>query len=161
MNTASKIVSLDKAIKLVKTWQSEGNTIVFSNGCFDLIHLGHVDYLEKARNLGDKLIIGLNSDESVSRLKGPSRPLVDEASRGRVMASLAFVDLVVTFNEDTPYELISQLKPDILVKGNDYLAENIVGADIVLNNGGNVETIPLVEGYSTSNIVNKILKDKQ
>ncbi|KXK25551.1 MAG: D-heptose-1-phosphate adenylyltransferase [Bacteroidetes bacterium OLB12] len=113
--------------------------MVFTNGCFDLIHLGHVDYLEKARNLGDRLVLGLNSDSSVSRFKGPERPLQDENSRARVLAAMQFVDLVVLFDEDTPLALISELIPDILVKGSDYLTENIVGADVVKKAGGEVK----------------------
>lgn len=142
----------------VSTWKAEGLQVVFTNGCFDILHLGHIDYLEKARHLGDKLVIGVNTDSSVKRLKGPLRPLNDEYSRTRILAALAFTDAVTLFDEDTPYALIGELKPDILVKGNDYLAENIVGADIVIANGGKVETISLVEGYSTSNIIDKIKK---
>ncbi len=130
--------------------------MVFSNGCFDILHLGHIDYLEKARELGDKLIIGLNNDSSVKDLKGEDRPINDETSRARMLAALSFVDAVVLFAEDTPYELIKKLLPDILVKGNDYLAENIVGADIVVANGGEVKTVALVPGYSTSSIIEKI-----
>ena len=130
--------------------------LVFTNGCFDLLHLGHVDYLEKARNLGDALVVGLNTDDSVSRFKGPQRPIQDQQSRARVMAALQPVDLVVYFNEDTPLKLISELLPHILVKGSDYLAENIVGADVVKKNGGEVKTIDFVPGYSTSRIVEKI-----
>jgi rfaE bifunctional protein nucleotidyltransferase chain/domain len=155
-STSNKILDRQQAAVVINNWKSEGKKIVFTNGCFDIVHLGHVDYLEKAHNLGDKLVLGLNTDESVSMIKGPSRPIVDENSRSRVMASLEFVDLVVFFNEETPYELISALIPDILVKGNDYLAENIVGADIVNKNGGKVETIELVNGYSTSNIIKRI-----
>ncbi len=129
---------------------------MFTNGCFDLLHLGHVDYLEKARNLGDRLIVGLNTDSSVGRFKGPERPLQDQNSRARVLAALQFVDLVVFFDEDTPQNLISELVPNILVKGSDYLAENIVGADVVKKNGGVVKTIDFVPGYSTTRIVEKI-----
>ena len=137
-------------------WREQNQQIVFTNGCFDLLHLGHVDYLEKARQLGDKLVVGVNTDASVSRLKGPARPLQDEMSRSRIMASLLFVDAVVLFDEDTPYELIREVSPDILVKGDDYSLENIVGHDLVLGRGGTVKTISLVKGYSTSGIVNKI-----
>ena len=154
--TSDKIKSLADATLQVKSWQAEGKKVVFTNGCFDLLHLGHVDYLENARNLGDKLAIGLNSDSSVSRFKGPERPLQDQNSRARVLAALQFVDLVVFFNEDTPLELISQLLPNVLVKGSDYLAENIVGADVVKKNGGVVKTIDFVPGYSTTKIVEKI-----
>lgn len=151
-----KIVTLQEAKTQVKNWQQAGNHVVFTNGCFDLIHLGHVDYLEKARMLGDKLVIGLNTDDSVSRFKGPERPLQDQHSRARVLAAMQFVDLVVFFNEDTPLNLITELVPNILVKGSDYLADNIVGADVVKMNGGVVKTIDFVPGYSTTRIVEKI-----
>ncbi len=156
--TSDKIKSLPSATSQVKTWQAMGQKVVFTNGCFDLLHLGHVDYLENARNLGDKLVIGLNTDSSVSRFKGPERPLQDQNSRARVLAALQFVDMVVFFDEDTPLNLISQLLPDILVKGSDYLAEKIVGADVVKRNGGVVKTIDFVPGYSTTRIVEKIKK---
>ncbi len=156
--TADKIKSLANATLQVKEWQAAGQKVVFTNGCFDLLHLGHVDYLENARNLGNKLVIGLNTDNSVSRFKGPERPLQDQKSRARVLAALEFVDLVVYFDEDTPLNLISQLLPNILVKGSDYLAENIVGADVVQKNGGVVKTIDFVPGYSTTRIVEKIKK---
>ncbi|QMU31012.1 D-glycero-beta-D-manno-heptose 1-phosphate adenylyltransferase [Adhaeribacter radiodurans] len=156
-NTQSKIFKdVTAALPTIQQWQTAGDTIVFTNGCFDILHLGHVDYLEKARHLGNKLILGLNTDASVSNLKGPERPLQDEMSRARVMASLLFVDMVILFAEDTPYELIAAVKPDILVKGDDYAIENIVGHDLVQNNGGTVKTITLVKGYSTTNIVEKI-----
>ncbi len=154
--SARKIVTLQEARSWVKDWQHTGNRVVFTNGCFDLIHLGHVDYLEKARMLGDKLVIGLNTDDSVSRFKGPERPLQDQVSRARVLAAMQFVDLVVFFNEDTPLNLISELIPNILVKGSDYLADNIVGADVVKKNDGVVKTIDFVPGYSTTRIVEKI-----
>ncbi len=154
--SARKIVTLTEAKAQVKAWQNAGNRVVFTNGCFDLIHLGHVDYLEKARMLGDKLVLGLNSDDSVSRFKGPERPLQDQVSRARVLAAMQFVDMVVFFNDDTPLNLISTLLPDILVKGSDYLADNIVGADVVKKNGGVVKTIDFVPGYSTTRIVEKI-----
>lgn len=150
-------MSRDQLPDLLAQWRQQACKIVFTNGCFDLLHLGHVDYLEKARQLGDKLIVGLNTDASVSRLKGPSRPLQDEMSRSRIMASLLFVDAVVLFAEDTPYELIREIVPDILVKGDDYTIENIVGHDLVLPRGGDVKTISLVKGYSTSGIVEKII----
>jgi rfaE bifunctional protein nucleotidyltransferase chain/domain len=156
MPSASKILSLPQAISIVAEWKKNGNKTVFSNGCFDIIHAGHVDYLEKAKQKGDYLIIGLNTDQSVSRIKGEDRPIVDEVSRSRVLAALEFVDAVVLFDEDTPYDLIKNLKPDILVKGKDYNISNIVGADLVLENGGKVETIELTEGLSTTIVVNKI-----
>ena len=154
--TENKIKSLEESKAQVIAWQAKGEKIVFTNGCFDLLHLGHVDYLEKARNLGDRLIVGLNTDNSVSRFKGPERPLQDQISRARVLAALQFVDLVVFFNEDTPLNLISALLPNVLVKGSDYLTENIVGATIVMQHGGLVKTIDFVEGYSTTRIVEKI-----
>jgi rfaE bifunctional protein nucleotidyltransferase chain/domain len=144
------------ALPQIAQWKAAGEKLVFTNGCFDILHLGHVDYLEKARQLGNKLIVGLNTDASVCRLKGPERPLQDEMSRGRVMASLLFIDMVILFGEDTPYELIAAVMPDVLVKGDDYAVQNIVGQDIVQNNGGTVQTIPLVKGYSTTRIVDKI-----
>ncbi len=156
--SADKIKSLEEARKKVAEWKSKGQKVVFTNGCFDLIHLGHVDYLEKARNLGDKLVLGLNTDDSVSRFKGPERPLQDQTSRARVLAAFQFIDLVVFFNDDTPLDLITELQPSILVKGSDYLAENIVGADVVKRSGGEVKTIDFVPGYSTTRIVEKIKK---
>jgi rfaE bifunctional protein nucleotidyltransferase chain/domain len=134
-------------------WRFQGRKIVFTNGCFDILHKGHVEYLSKARDLGDILIIGLNTDASVSRLKGSGRPVQDQSSRALVLASLRFVEAVVLFDEDTPYNLINALKPDVLVKGGDYTEENIVGADVVKANGGEVVSIPLTEGYSTSRIL--------
>ena len=122
--TAGKIKFLTEAKQLVQSWEAKGEKVVFTNGCFDLLHLGHVDYLEKARNLGDRLVIGLNTDDSVSRFKGPERPLQDQQSRARILAALQFVDAVVFFNEDTPLHLISELLPNILVKGSDYSAEH-------------------------------------
>lgn len=148
--------NLAEALPILREWKATGDTIVFTNGCFDILHLGHVDYLEKARQLGNKLVVGLNTDASVCRLKGPERPLQDEMSRARVMASLLFIDAVILFGEDTPYELITAVNPDILVKGDDYAIEDIVGHDIVQKNGGTVKTISLVKGYSTTRIVDKI-----
>ena len=156
MNTKSKIISREEAKVEVEKWHSETKKVVFTNGCFDLLHLGHVDYLEKARNLGDKMVVGVNTNASVNRLKGDSRPICPEYSRLRVLAALEFVDAVVLFDEDTPLELIEALNPDILVKGNDYAIHQIVGSDSVLKNGGEVKTIPLVDGFSTTNIINKI-----
>ncbi|MCK5701374.1 MAG: D-glycero-beta-D-manno-heptose 1-phosphate adenylyltransferase, partial [Cyclobacteriaceae bacterium] len=140
----------------VAEWRANGDKTVFSNGCFDIIHAGQVDYLEKARQKGDRLIVGLNTDYSVSRIKGKNRPIVDEVSRSRVLAALEFVDAVAMFNEDTPYELIKALNPDVLVKGKDYDVSNIVGADFVLQNGGKVETIELTERLSTTILINKV-----
>lgn len=158
MNSTDKIFSLPQLQEQVSAWRSQGQKIVFTNGCFDLLHLGHVDYLEKARQLGGKLVLGLNTDASISRIKGPSRPLQDEVSRARIMASLLFIDAVVLFDQNTPLELIEAVQPDILVKGDDYTVENIVGHEVVLARGGEVKTVPLVKGYSTTNIVKRIEK---
>lgn len=143
----------------LETARLKGKKTVFTNGCFDLIHLGHVDYLSKARDLGDLLVVGVNTDASVRRLKGQSRPLQDENSRAMVLAAFSFVDYVVLFDEDTPAELIKAVQPDILVKGADYKPENIVGYDTVTAKGGQVVTIEFIEGYSTTNIVKKILNN--
>lgn len=156
MESASKIVDIKLAISTIDEWKEKSQKVVFTNGCFDILHLGHVDYLEKAANLGNKLVVGLNTDASVSRIKGPTRPITDQISRSRVMASLGFVDLVVFFDDETPLKLINLLKPDVLVKGNDYAIENIVGAKEVLAQGGEVKTVDLVAGYSTSLIALKI-----
>ncbi|MBP3253919.1 MAG: D-glycero-beta-D-manno-heptose 1-phosphate adenylyltransferase [Bacteroidales bacterium] len=135
-------------------------TVVFTNGCFDLLHYGHADYLAKARSLGDVLIVGVNTDASVSRLKGTGRPVQDEKSRCMVLASMLCVDYVVLFDEDTPYNLIQSLQPDVLVKGADYKPQDIVGYDIVTANNGRVQTIEFAQGYSTSAIIDKILTTK-
>jgi len=156
MPTANKIQSLPQLITTVENWKSEHKKIVFTNGCFDILHLGHIDYLEKARAKGDKLILGLNSDSSIKILKGENRPINNEEFRGRMLAALSFIDALVIFDEQTPLKLIETVKPDILVKGNDYLTENIVGAEFVLKNGGSVETVELVKGYSTTNLIEKI-----
>ena len=147
----------DKSLEeRLNSWRSERKTIVFSNGCFDILHRGHVEYLSKAADLGDKLIIGLNTDDSVKRLKGSSRPVNDEKARAVLLSALEFVDAVVFFEEDTPYNLIKRVQPDVLVKGKDYKAEDIVGYDIVTGKGGKVETIELVDGFSTTKIINKL-----
>ena len=151
-----KILNRESLEEKLNLWRKEGKTIVFSNGCFDILHRGHVEYLSKAADLGDILIIGLNTDASVKRIKGPSRPVNDEKARAVVLAALEFVDAIMFFDEDTPYNLIKNVQPDVLVKGKDYKAEDIVGYDIVTNNGGRVETIELVEGFSTTNTINKM-----
>jgi len=152
----SKIVNWDEAQIIVGSWKSETNKLVFTNGCFDLMHIGHLDYLSKAKDLGSKLIIGLNSSESVSRLKGPARPINGDDSRGQLLAALEFVDLVILFSEDTPLALINHLQPNILVKGGDYTKENIIGAKEVESTGGTVEIIPFVDGFSTSLLISRI-----
>jgi D-glycero-beta-D-manno-heptose 1-phosphate adenylyltransferase len=154
----SKITSKSELESQLKSWRSHDQKIVFTNGCFDLLHLGHVDYLAKARDLGDRLIIGLNTDASVQELKGPSRPVKDELSRAHILAAMQFVDAVIFFEEETPIDLISWLNPDVLVKGGDYTIEGIVGYEIVLANGGEVQTIAFVEGYSSSKLIDKIIK---
>ena len=157
MQTSSqKILSQEALAEQVRAWQVQGEKVVFTNGCFDIVHLGHIDYLEKARALGGKLVVGINTDASVKRLKGESRPVVDEYARCRMIAALAFVDAVCLFDEDTPKSLIEKISPDILTKGSDYTPKNIVGADFVVAKGGEVKTIDLVEGFSTSKIIDKI-----
>jgi rfaE bifunctional protein nucleotidyltransferase chain/domain len=156
----SKILSEDNLNILINEWREKNQKIVFTNGCFDLLHLGHIDYLAKAKDLGDKLIIGVNTDDSVRRLKGVYRPLQDENSRLHILAALEFVDAVILFNEDTPYELIKKIQPDVLVKGADYKIEDIVGYDIVTSCGGSVKTIEYLEGYSTTSIEQRILKSR-
>jgi rfaE bifunctional protein nucleotidyltransferase chain/domain len=159
MNSSKKIYTdITKLQKKIEIWKFNNQQVVFTNGCFDILHLGHVDYLEKAAALGKKLIIGVNTDASVKTLdKGKERPINDEYARMRILAALSFVDAVILFSEPTPLELITALEPSILVKGNDYSVDNIVGADVVLKSGGEVKTIELVEGYSTTKIINKIL----
>ena len=149
----NKLLSCQDLDTRLSEWRSAGKTIVFTNGCFDILHRGHVEYLAQASDLGDVLIVGLNTDASVKRLKGETRPVNDEQSRALLLSALQFVDAVVLFAEDTPYELINQVQPDVLVKGNDYKPEEIVGYDIVTAKGGKVVTVDLVEGFSTTNII--------
>jgi D-beta-D-heptose 7-phosphate kinase/D-beta-D-heptose 1-phosphate adenosyltransferase len=151
-----KILSRDELLKEVTRWRLQGKTIVFTNGCFDILHAGHLDILGKAAALGDILVVGLNADESVSRLKGPERPVNQGSFRALMLASLSMTDAVSVFGEDTPYELIAAIVPDIIVKGGDYRPEDVAGADIVVAHGGRVEIIPLVEGYSTTGLIEKI-----
>lgn len=155
----TKIVSKETALVRIQELQKAKAKIVFTNGCFDILHPGHVDYLCQARDLGSFMVLGLNTDQSVKRLnKAPNRPINSEQTRATVLAGLACVDLIVYFDEETPYELITFLQPDILVKGNDYKVENIVGYDVVKAKGGEIITIPMVEGYSTTKLIEKILK---
>ncbi len=158
METQQKIKDWQQAKKQVSIWKDKGDEVVFTNGCFDILHLGHIDYLEKAKALGQRLVVGVNTDSSVKELKGTGRPVTDEYSRTRILAALSFIDLVVLFDEETPLELIELILPDILVKGKDYKVSNIVGADVVIEHGGKVETIELVEGYSTTGIIEKLNK---
>lgn len=155
---ASRIYDHEKMLSQRSIWSFKERTVVFTNGCFDILHLGHIEYLAKAAELGDELVIGLNSDSSVKKIKGPHRPITDERSRAMILASLTFVTAVIIFDEDTPYELISRLKPDILVKGEDYRKDEIVGRDIVESYGGKVVRIELTPGYSTTAIEQKILQ---
>jgi len=137
-------------------WQFKNQSIVFTNGCFDILHLGHIDYLSKAADMGNILVVGLNSDSSVKKIKGNNRPINKENDRALVLASLGFIKAVVIFEEETPYELIKTVSPDILVKGSDYDIDKIIGHDIVKAKGGEIKTIDFLEGYSTSSLINKI-----
>lgn len=152
----NKILTIENLIPLRTKWRENNQKLVFTNGCFDIIHLGHIDYLVKAAALGDILLVAINSDSSVRLLKGDHRPIQDENSRIQIMASFYFVDIVLLFHEETPYEVIKTLEPDILVKGGDYLEGDIAGADIVKSIGGKVEIIPFLKGYSTSLIEERI-----
>jgi rfaE bifunctional protein nucleotidyltransferase chain/domain len=152
----SKIFTWETLKSQVAEWQNQGKKIVFSNGCFDLVHKGHIDYLNRAADLGDVLVMGLNTDASVSKLKGPHRPIQDEQSRLTIIAALQCVNAVVLFDEETPYDLIKLVQPDVLVKGSDYKPENIVGYDIVIVKGGQVKTIDYLPGFSTSEIEKRI-----
>jgi D-beta-D-heptose 7-phosphate kinase/D-beta-D-heptose 1-phosphate adenosyltransferase len=156
LTAGEKILDLERIKLRVAEWRASGETIVFTNGCFDLLHVGHITLLEDCRRFGSKLVLGLNADASVCRLKGPTRPIVSERERARVMAALAAVDAVVLFEEDTPLELIRALKPNVLVKGGDYTIETVVGHEDVIASGGRVEIVPTVEGFSTTNIVKKL-----
>lgn len=156
MWTKDKIMDRQQLPAVLADWRAQGRKVVFTNGCFDLLHLGHVDYLEHARHLGGALVVGLNTDASVAALK-PGRPIQDEAARARILAALAFVDAVVLFGEPTPLALIELVQPDVLVKGDDYAIDGIVGHELVLNRGGQVLTVPLVAGYSTSRIIERIM----
>jgi D-glycero-beta-D-manno-heptose 1-phosphate adenylyltransferase len=153
-----KIFDANSIEKMVAQWRLFDKKIVFTNGCFDLLHYGHIDYLSKAASLGDVLVVGLNTDASVKNLKGPSRPVNDERSRLHIMASLFFVTAVILFDEPTPYELIKKIQPDILVKGGDYKPEDIVGYDVVTGRGGQVITVDFVPGFSTSALEQKIIR---
>ncbi len=156
ISDAEKILDRAQVTARVREWRAAGETVVFTNGCFDLLHVGHVTLLEDCRRFGSKVVLGLNTDASVQRLKGPSRPVVNEADRARVMAALGAVDAVTFFDEDTPLALIQALEPDVLVKGGDYTVETVVGHEVVLAAGGRIEIVPTVEGFSTTGIVRKL-----
>ncbi len=149
----------EQARATLKTWRQNGEQIVFTNGCFDLLHPGHIDYLEQARKLGDRLVIGLNDDASIRKLKGSSRPINPMADRITMLSALRAVDLVVPFAEETPLALITLLQPQILVKGGDYQLDQIVGADVVRATGGHVTVIPFLDGYSSSSLIQRIRTD--
>jgi rfaE bifunctional protein nucleotidyltransferase chain/domain len=156
-NTTNKIISREEAASWVREFQGRGLKVVFTNGCFDLLHPGHVAYLEEARSLGDALLVAVNTDASARRLqKGAGRPVNPEAERARMLAGLAAVDRVVLFDEDTPLEIITALQPDILVKGGDYRLEEVVGREIVLARGGQVRILPFQSGYSTSRLLERL-----
>lgn len=153
---ASKIQTWEQLPATLEQWRLAGERIVFTNGCFDLLHYGHLHYLSDARDLGDRLVVGLNSAASVRRLKGPTRPINDELTRTHLLAALQMVDAVVVFDDDTPLRLIQLVQPDLLVKGGDWQPEQIVGSDMVLARGGKVMSLPFIQGYSTTNIERKI-----
>ncbi|MCK9557407.1 MAG: D-glycero-beta-D-manno-heptose 1-phosphate adenylyltransferase [Candidatus Cloacimonetes bacterium] len=151
-----KILKLEEALLICRQERQAGKKLVFTNGCFDILHAGHVRYLREAKALGDILIVGLNSDASVRRLKGNSRPVNNQIDRAIVLAGLSAVDFICVFDEDTPYELIKALEPNVLVKGGDWRPDQIVGADIVLTSGGIVKSLNFVEGLSSTNIIDKM-----
>ena len=158
MMLPKKVLTLEKAVTLVEHLRHDGRIVVFTNGVFDLLHPGHIRYLQDARSEGDALIVGVNSDRSVTAIKGPSRPITPERERAEVLAALACVTAVVLFDEDDPQRIIQRLQPDVLVKGADWAADRIIGSDTVEARGGRVVRIPLAEGYSTSDIIRKIRK---
>ena len=156
-----KIQTTDQIVRTREAWKAAGERIVFTNGCFDILHYGHLHYLAQARDLGDRLVIGVNNADSVRRLKGPNRPINDELTRAHLLAALEVVDAVVFFEDDTPLALIKAVMPDVLVKGGDWKPEQIVGADVVMQNGGEVKSLPFVDGYSTTNIEQKIIENSR
>ena len=155
----NKIFDLELLMKKIEKWRSENKKIVFTNGCFDLIHLGHIEILARSSDFGDKLIIGVNSDLSIKKLKGENRPIIQQSSRVRQLSALEFVDAVILFDEETPIKLIETIKPDVITKGGDYTAKNVVGNEVVSQKSGEVVIIPLTQGYSTTSILNKIKND--
>ena len=158
---SERIFPREEILQQVIRWRLKSKTIAFTNGVFDILHEGHIKILSKAASFADILIVGLNSDSSVKKLKGESRPVNSEQSRALILASLIMVDAVVIFNEETPLELIQQIKPDVLIKGGDYTIETMVGAEVVLGNGGSVQVIPTEEGFSTTGIIEKISNNKK
>lgn len=160
MNTLHKIVDRNNAVHKAEAWKNAGMEVVFTNGCFDILHAGHIQVLEQAKSKGDKLIVALNTDQSVQQLKGKNRPIQNEQTRTQVMAALQCVDMVVLFDEETPLQLIEAIQPDVLVKGGDYIVEEIVGYATVIEHGGKVEIIPFLNDYSTTNVIKKIIETK-
>ena len=156
--TDHKIISLEEICKRILSWRKESLKLVFTNGCFDILHSGHVRYLQPAASYGDILVLGLNSDSSVRKLKGPRRPIMSQNDRAYLLSAIEKIDCIVIFDEETPARLIQSVSPDVLVKGGDYLPEDVVGYDTVTENGGCVKIVPYVEGKSTSEIVNSILE---
>ena len=152
----AKIFNIKNLSQIINEWRLNGDKIVFTNGCFDLIHLGHLEILARSADLGDKLIVGINSDMSIKKIKGNSRPIIEEDSRAKQLAAIEFIDAVILFNEDTPYDLINILKPDVLTKGGDYKKNDIVGNQLINKEQGEVVIIPLTQGYSTTSILEKI-----
>lgn len=159
MDLRNKIVDLKQLQKINTAWKTLGKKVVFTNGCFDIIHQGHLHILRTCKNLGDKLIVGLNADSSVKKLKGTNRPIKDEATRAELLASLTYVDALVIFEEQTPQNLIENLQIDILAKGGDYKKNEIIGAEFVEKNGGSVAIIPFLSGFSSTNLINKMKTD--
>ena len=155
-NIKSKLFSIEELKDKIDTWRENGDKIIFTNGCFDIVHKGHIEVLAKTADLGNKLIIALNSDNSIKKNKGSNRPIVDEQARAFLLASLFFVDAIILFSEETPINLIKILKPDVLAKGGDYKIETIIGYKEVKNYNGKVVLVPFIDGYSTTNIIEKI-----
>ena len=152
----AKIFNIKDLSEIINEWRLNGDKIIFTNGCFDLIHLGHLEILARSADLGDKLIVAINSDMSIKKIKGNARPIIEEDSRAKQLAAIEFVDAVILFNEDTPYDLINVLKPDVLTKGGDYKKNDIVGNQLINKEQGEVVIIPLTQGYSTTSILEKI-----
>ena len=155
---SGKIKALNTLKKLVTKLKKQGRRIVFTNGCFDILHYGHAKYLQDAKNAGDILVVGVNSDASIRKIKGRSRPVVDEKNRLKLLAALESIDYLTLFKETTPFKVIKEIKPDILIKGADWNKDNIVGSDFVAGYGGKVQTVKLVKGLSTTNLIKKIAK---
>ena len=152
----AKIFNIKDLSQIIKKWRLNGDKIIFTNGCFDLIHLGHLEILARSADLGDKLIVGINSDMSIKKIKGNSRPIIEEDSRAKQLAAIEFIDAVILFNEENPYDLISFINPDIITKGGDYKKHDVIGKELMNKKSGEVVIIPLTQGYSTTSILEKI-----